>query len=179
MAKEAELTKSKNMVTGQRENRPVWNNVQRVNHQNKFVPSILLSKTGKIPVNAARQNFSRQAALTSTASKVNIARPFVNEKRPTRYFYKSHSPNKRPFHNKTAQRTTFSYHKVNTVNSSLSTIKGNEDIAVKALADYNWRNKRHTWNTVFNYNSGSKIRKSVKDPLGRLMSEMAWVPKRN
>nr|GEU36612.1 putative ribonuclease H-like domain-containing protein [Tanacetum cinerariifolium] len=39
MAKQAELTKNKNKVTGQRENRPVWNNVQRVNHQNKFVPS--------------------------------------------------------------------------------------------------------------------------------------------
>nr|GEU51685.1 ribonuclease H-like domain-containing protein [Tanacetum cinerariifolium] len=35
MAKQAELTKSKNKVTGQRENRLVWNNVQRVNHQNK------------------------------------------------------------------------------------------------------------------------------------------------
>nr|GEU56681.1 xylulose kinase-1 [Tanacetum cinerariifolium] len=51
MTKQAELTKSKNKVTGQRENRPVWNNVQRVNHQNKFVPSVL-TKTGKFPVNA-------------------------------------------------------------------------------------------------------------------------------
>nr|GEV34985.1 xylulose kinase-1 [Tanacetum cinerariifolium] len=34
MAKQAALTKSKNKVTGQRENTPVWNNVQRVNHQN-------------------------------------------------------------------------------------------------------------------------------------------------
>nr|GEX54003.1 hypothetical protein [Tanacetum cinerariifolium] len=31
MAKQAELTKSKNKVTGQRENRPVWNNVQKDN----------------------------------------------------------------------------------------------------------------------------------------------------
>nr|GEV08016.1 60S ribosomal protein L34 [Tanacetum cinerariifolium] len=36
MAKQVELTKSKNKVIGQRENRPVWNNVQRVNHQNKL-----------------------------------------------------------------------------------------------------------------------------------------------
>nr|GEX57466.1 putative reverse transcriptase domain, ribonuclease H-like domain, aspartic peptidase domain protein [Tanacetum cinerariifolium] len=34
MAKEAALTKIKDKVTGQRENRPVWNNVQRVNQQN-------------------------------------------------------------------------------------------------------------------------------------------------
>nr|GEV41161.1 hypothetical protein [Tanacetum cinerariifolium] len=37
MAKQAALTKSNNKVTGQRENRPVWNNVQRVNHQNKHM----------------------------------------------------------------------------------------------------------------------------------------------
>nr|GEW01533.1 ribonuclease H-like domain-containing protein [Tanacetum cinerariifolium] len=75
MAKQAALTKSKEKGTGQQAHRPVWNNVQRINHQNKFVPSAVLTKIGKIPVNAARQNFSRQAALTSTASKVT-ARPF-------------------------------------------------------------------------------------------------------
>nr|GEY61282.1 hypothetical protein [Tanacetum cinerariifolium] len=69
MAKQAELTKSKNKVTGHRENRLVWHNVQRVNHQNKFDSSVLLIKTGKFPVNAARQNYSSQAASTSTAKK--------------------------------------------------------------------------------------------------------------
>nr|GEX41217.1 copia protein [Tanacetum cinerariifolium] len=86
MAKQAALTKSKNMVSGQKDNRPVWNNVKTVNHQNKFVPKILLTKTSKVSVNAARQNYSRQAASTSTASKVNTARPFVNETRPKRCF---------------------------------------------------------------------------------------------
>nr|GEU95848.1 hypothetical protein [Tanacetum cinerariifolium] len=134
MAKQAALTKNKNKVTGQKENRQVWTSVQRVNHLNKFVPSLLLTKTGKFPVNTARQNFSRQAASISTASKVNTARPFVNETRPKIYFYKSHLPNKRPFHNKTAQRTTSSYHKVNTINTSLSAVKKNRDAAVKASA---------------------------------------------
>nr|GEV90444.1 reverse transcriptase domain-containing protein [Tanacetum cinerariifolium] len=81
---------SKEKVTGQKEHRPIWNNVQRMNHQNKFVPTKLLTKIGKLPVNVARQNLSRQAALTSTASKVN------------------------------------------TVNSSLSAVKGNRDTDVKA-----------------------------------------------
>nr|GEY47552.1 hypothetical protein [Tanacetum cinerariifolium] len=131
-------------------------------------------------VNVARQNYSSQAALTSTASKVNTARPFVNETRPKRNFYKTHSPNKRPFHNITAQRTTFSFQKANVVrNKSLSAIGGNGDTAVKASTGCNWRYKRNSWNKVSNYNSGSKFRKSVKDPLGRLKSKMAWVPKRN
>nr|GEZ65651.1 ribonuclease H-like domain-containing protein [Tanacetum cinerariifolium] len=79
-------------------------------------------------VNAARQNYSSQAASTSTASKVNTPRPFMDETRPKRNFYKTHSPYKRPFHKITAQRTTFR-------NKSLSAVGGNGDTAVKALVD--------------------------------------------
>nr|GEY24093.1 putative ribonuclease H-like domain-containing protein [Tanacetum cinerariifolium] len=61
----------------------------------------------------------------------------------------------------------------------LLSLRRNWDTAVKASTGCNWRNKRNTWNKVFNYNSGLKFYKSVKDPLGRLNSEMAWVPKRN
>ncbi|GJR14924.1 hypothetical protein Tco_0797576 [Tanacetum coccineum] len=67
--------------TGQGENRPVWNNVQRLNHQNKFVPKAVLTKTGKFPVNTARQNLSSQATTTSTARKVNTTRPIDNPQR--------------------------------------------------------------------------------------------------
>nr|GEW32587.1 ribonuclease H-like domain-containing protein [Tanacetum cinerariifolium] len=84
-------------------------------------------------VNAARQNYSSQAASTSFASKVNTARPFVNDTRPKRIFYKTHSPTKRPFHNTTAQRTTFSYQKFHAIgNKSLSAVRGNGDTTVKA-----------------------------------------------
>ncbi|GJU69382.1 putative ribonuclease H-like domain-containing protein [Tanacetum coccineum] len=81
MAKQVELNKQKGKGTGQGENRPVWNNVQRLNHQNKFVPKAVLTKTGIFPVNAARQNLSSQAATTSTARKVNTARPIDNPQR--------------------------------------------------------------------------------------------------
>nr|GFA68866.1 ribonuclease H-like domain, Gag-pre-integrase domain protein [Tanacetum cinerariifolium] len=172
-AKQAELTKSENKVTGQKENRLVWNNVQRVNHQNKFVPSVLLTKTGKFLVYFAKQNYSSQAASTSTASKVNTTRSFVNETRTKINFNKTRSPNKRPFHNTTTQRTTFSYQKVNAVgNKSLSVVGGNRDTAAKASTGCNWRYKRNSWNKVSNYNSGLKFKKIVKDPLGRLKSEI-------
>ncbi|GJV21021.1 hypothetical protein Tco_1370041 [Tanacetum coccineum] len=86
MAKQFELNKQKGKATGQWENRPVWNNVQRMNHQNKFVPKAVLTKTGIFPVNTARQNISSQAATISTARKVNTARPIVNEIRPRTFF---------------------------------------------------------------------------------------------
>ncbi|GJY97877.1 hypothetical protein Tco_0514787, partial [Tanacetum coccineum] len=44
MAKQAEVNKRMCKGTGQRENRPVWNNVNRVNHQNQFVPTAILTR---------------------------------------------------------------------------------------------------------------------------------------
>ncbi|GJZ56210.1 ribonuclease H-like domain-containing protein [Tanacetum coccineum] len=54
MAKQAELNNRLNRNSSQREIRPIWNNVQRVNNQNQFVPTAVLTRTGKIPVNTAR-----------------------------------------------------------------------------------------------------------------------------
>ncbi|GKE54330.1 hypothetical protein Tco_1489486, partial [Tanacetum coccineum] len=47
-------------VIGQREVRPVWTNTMRINHQNfsnsrrNFAPTAVLTKSGLIPVSAAR-----------------------------------------------------------------------------------------------------------------------------
>ncbi|GJT32577.1 putative ribonuclease H-like domain-containing protein [Tanacetum coccineum] len=136
MAKQAELTNSMRMKSSQREIRPIWNNVQRVNHKNQFVPTAVLTRTGKIPVNTARasgtnkvsttrasgtnkvstarHDLNRQAVLTNAAMKVNTVKPIVNRVRPANVFYKTHSPFSRSFINTTALRTKFSYKKVNT-----------------------------------------------------------------
>ncbi|GJU57989.1 hypothetical protein Tco_1235755 [Tanacetum coccineum] len=124
MAKQVELNKKKGKGTGQGENRPVWNNVQRLNHQNKFVPKAVLTKTGIFPVNTARQNLSSQAATTSTARKVNTARPIMNEIRPRNNFYKSHSPIRRPFNRTTTPKANFSNQKVNTAEVKAVSVVG-------------------------------------------------------
>ncbi|GJX39581.1 putative ribonuclease H-like domain-containing protein [Tanacetum coccineum] len=49
MARKAELNNGWNKKSSQRELRQTWNNVQRVNKQNQFVPSAVLTRTGKIP----------------------------------------------------------------------------------------------------------------------------------
>ncbi|GJV03481.1 hypothetical protein Tco_1337050 [Tanacetum coccineum] len=111
--------------SSQREIRPIWNNVQRVNHQNQFVPTAVLTRTGKIPVSTtrasgtnnvstARHNFNSQAVLTNAARKISTVKPVVNRVRPKTVFHKTHSPFSRPFNNTTALRTNFSYQKVNT-----------------------------------------------------------------
>ncbi|GJS23466.1 ribonuclease H-like domain-containing protein [Tanacetum coccineum] len=102
-----------------------WNNVQRVNKQNQFVLSAVLTRTGKIPINTAkasstkkfntaRQSFNTQTVLTSTAMKVNIVKPIMNRVRPANVFYKTHSPSSMPFKKTTVLRIDFSNQKLNT-----------------------------------------------------------------
>ncbi|GJZ35689.1 ribonuclease H-like domain-containing protein [Tanacetum coccineum] len=119
MAKQVELNKQKGKGTVQRENKPVWNNVQRLNHQNKFVPTAVLTRTGRFPINTASQ-----AASTSTARKVNTVRPIVNEIRPRNNFFKSHSPTRRPFYKTTTPKDNFLNHKVNTAGGKTVSVVG-------------------------------------------------------
>ncbi|GJV97691.1 ribonuclease H-like domain-containing protein [Tanacetum coccineum] len=171
MAKQAELNKRMCKGTGQRENRPVWNNVQRVNHQNQFVPTAVLTRTGRIQVNTARasstnnvntarHNFNSQAVPTNAARKVHTVKPIVNNVRPKTVFHKTHSTIRRPFNRTTAPRTNVSNQKVNTAEvKAVSAVGGKRETAVKPSAGCNWRPKRHYWNKVSKYNGGSNSRK--------------------
>ncbi|GJV26243.1 hypothetical protein Tco_1378938 [Tanacetum coccineum] len=76
MARKAELNNGWNRKSSQKEIRQTWNNVQRVNKQNQFIPS---------------------AVLTSSAMKVNTIKPIVDRVRPGNVFQKTHSPSLRPF----------------------------------------------------------------------------------
>ncbi|GJW88716.1 ribonuclease H-like domain-containing protein [Tanacetum coccineum] len=82
MAKQVELNKKKSKGTSQGDNKPVWNNVQILNHQNKFVPTAVLIRTGRFLVNIARHNFNIQSVSTSAARKANAVRPIVNDDDP-------------------------------------------------------------------------------------------------
>ncbi|GKF84014.1 hypothetical protein Tco_0248912 [Tanacetum coccineum] len=72
MAKQAKLNNRMGKGSCQREIRPVWNNVQRMNHQNQFIPKAVLTRTGKILVNTARTSdnniVNTASTLVSTAS---------------------------------------------------------------------------------------------------------------
>nr|GEW64393.1 ribonuclease H-like domain, reverse transcriptase, RNA-dependent DNA polymerase [Tanacetum cinerariifolium] len=64
MAKKFVLSTNVGKGTGHRESRLVWNNVQRINHQNKFAPTAVFTRSGRIPVSAAKP---KAAASTSAA----------------------------------------------------------------------------------------------------------------
>ncbi|GJU18594.1 hypothetical protein Tco_1146560 [Tanacetum coccineum] len=124
--------------------KPVWNNAQRVNHQNfakkthpcakkNMVPRVVLMKSGLVSVNTARQ--------------VNVAhsKTTVNAARPMSYLSKiAHSTVKRPIHKNTAFKNSNINQRVNTVRDKkfntarpkavVNVVKGNNFNAVKASA---------------------------------------------
>ncbi|GKD21479.1 retrovirus-related pol polyprotein from transposon TNT 1-94 [Tanacetum coccineum] len=133
---------NKGRVTGQREIRPVWNNAQRVNHQNKlthphpkrnFVPTTVATKSGQVPVNAAKQRSPRAATSISTARPVNTAahKLKVNDALPTTYsYFKAHSP--------------LETARVNNVTTAgpkavVSAAEGNRENVVKSSTCWIWR----------------------------------------
>ncbi|GJR57073.1 putative ribonuclease H-like domain-containing protein [Tanacetum coccineum] len=114
---EKPVLNNKERVIGQREIRPVLNNAQRVNHQNKFthphpkrnfVPTAVVTQSGQVPVNTAKQSSPRAAASISTSRPVNTAAPKskVNDALPKTYsYFKEHSPVRRAFNQKSAAKT--------------------------------------------------------------------------
>ncbi|GJV71890.1 hypothetical protein Tco_1491885 [Tanacetum coccineum] len=158
---EKPMLNNKGRVTGQREIRPVWNNAQRVNHQNKlthphpkrnFVPTAVATKLGQVPVNAAKQSSPRAATSISTARPVNTAapKPKVNDALPTTYsYFKAHSPVRRAFNQKSAAKTNNFNEKVNTTRVNkvttagpkavVSATVGNGENVVKSSACWIWR----------------------------------------
>nr|GEV60662.1 hypothetical protein [Tanacetum cinerariifolium] len=117
---------NKGKITGPKEIRPLWDNTARMNHQNKFthphpkrnlVPTAVLTKSGQVPVNVAKQSSHKATTSVSTARHVNTAasRPNVNSALQITYFYfKAYSLVKRPFNQKSVAKTNNFNEKVNT-----------------------------------------------------------------
>ncbi|GJW47984.1 hypothetical protein Tco_0079630 [Tanacetum coccineum] len=135
----------------QRMVKPVWNNAQRVNHQNfakkthpyakkNLVPRAVLMKSGLVSVNTARQ-------VNTAHSKTT-----VNAARPMSYLSKTtHSTVKRPIHKNTTFKNSNINQRVNTARDKkfntarpkvvVNAVKGNSFNAVKASACWVWKPK--------------------------------------
>ncbi|GJZ65547.1 hypothetical protein Tco_0622243 [Tanacetum coccineum] len=158
-------------VTNQREIRPLWNNAQRVNHQNKlthphpkrnFVPTAIATKSGQVPVNVAKQ----------------IAVASISTVRPKGFNQKSAAKT----NNFNEKVQTARVNNVTTVGPKVvvSVVEGNGENVVKSSACWIWR---PTGNVIdhTSKDSGSYMLKRFDyvDPQGRLKLVMVWVPKRN
>ncbi|GJS63583.1 hypothetical protein Tco_0678147 [Tanacetum coccineum] len=145
--------------------KPVWNNTQRVNHQNfakkthpyakkNLVLRAILMKSGLVSINTARQNISKTAVSVNTARQVNTAhsKTIVNAARPMSYLSKiAHSTVKRPIHKNTTFKNSNIDQRVNTVSGKkintarpkavVNAVKGNNVNAVKASTCWVWKPK--------------------------------------
>ncbi|GJY51382.1 hypothetical protein Tco_0442229 [Tanacetum coccineum] len=135
----------------QRKTKPIWNNSQRVNHQNfakkthpctkkNMVPRAVLMKSGLVSVNTARQ-------VNTAHSKTT-----VNDARPMSYLSKTaHSTVKRPIHKNTVFKNSNINQRVNIVRGKnvntarlkavVNAIKGNNFNVVKASTCWVWKPK--------------------------------------
>ncbi|GKC17066.1 putative ribonuclease H-like domain-containing protein, partial [Tanacetum coccineum] len=128
--------------------KPVLNNKGRI--------TAVATKSGQVPVNAAKQNSPRAAASISTARPVNIVAPKskVNDALPKTYsYFKAHSPVRRAFNQKSAAKTNNLNEKVKTARVNNETTIGpkavvsaavrNGENTVKSSACWIWRPAGH------------------------------------
>ncbi|GJY72881.1 ribonuclease H-like domain-containing protein [Tanacetum coccineum] len=143
--------------------KPVWNNAQRVNHQNfakkthpcakkNMVPRAVLMKSGLVSINTARQNIFKIAVLVNTARQVNNA------------------------HSKTTMNAARPMgKKINTARPKavVNVVKGNNFNAVKASACWVWKPKYKVLDHVSKHNSASITLKKFDyiDAQGRSKSD--------
>ncbi|GJZ16859.1 ribonuclease H-like domain-containing protein [Tanacetum coccineum] len=175
MAREAELKKQRVFITGNGVAKPVWNNANRVNHANHFVPRPVQLNTGRANVNSVRANVNSVRPNVNTGrANVNYVRVNVNSVRPNvntgRANVNSVRPNVntgRANVNSVRQNINSVRSNVNTGSFNINTVKakqpintsnsnsfspGNWGTTVKTSASYNWRKTRPNSNCNSGYN---------------------------
>ncbi|GJR51803.1 hypothetical protein Tco_1402324 [Tanacetum coccineum] len=137
-----------------------------------FAPTAVLTKSGIVPISAARQSSSRAAAPASAARPINTAapKPFVNVARPRlNAFHMSHLPFRIPFNQQTTLKNRILNDKVNTAKvNSVNTAKGKKVTSaigeqgindIKSSACWIWRPKGHVIDHI-SKDSGSYMPKN-------------------
>nr|GEU99710.1 putative ribonuclease H-like domain-containing protein [Tanacetum cinerariifolium] len=141
--------------------------------ESKFTYGLKQSTTSEF--NAKTSDLDSFDSNSSVETLESVPKPVANEpkavSKPKVWFDAPIIEEYEPFNKTTAPKANFAQHRVNTAwDKSVSAVGGKWETAIKALTGCNWRCKRHYWNRVSKYNSGSKSRECVdiKDPLGRL-----------
>ncbi|GKE64191.1 hypothetical protein Tco_1518352, partial [Tanacetum coccineum] len=154
--------------------KPVLNNKGRV--------TTVVTKSGQVPVNTAKQNSPRAATSISTARPVNTIAPKskVNDALPKTYsYFKAHSPVRRAFNQKSAAKTYNLKEKVRTARVNnvtttrpkavVSAAVGNGENAVKSSACWIWRPTGNVIDHTSKYSRSYMLKRfSYVDLQGRL-----------
>ncbi|GJR80367.1 putative ribonuclease H-like domain-containing protein [Tanacetum coccineum] len=118
MAREAEFKKQRVFNTGNRVAKPVWNNANRINHANQFVPKPVQLNACRVKINSVRPNINiGRTDVTFVRPRVSTVSSNVNTIR-----------SRQPVPTRTSNRF------------SPKRPQENWGTAVKTSACYNWRN---------------------------------------
>ncbi|GKA65139.1 hypothetical protein Tco_0764846, partial [Tanacetum coccineum] len=154
--------------------KPIWNNAQRVNHQNfakkthpfpkkNMAPRAILMKSSLVSLNTARQVNIAHLKIT-----MNSARPMINLSKT------AHSIVKRPIHKNTVFKNSNFNQRINTVRDKnvntvrpkavvnaarpkavVNAVKGNNVNVVKASACWVWKPKTKVLDNISKHNIGN------------------------
>nr|GEX51807.1 ribonuclease H-like domain-containing protein [Tanacetum cinerariifolium] len=145
----------------------------------------VLTKSGQVPVNAAKQSSHKATTSVSAARRVNTAayKPNVNNALPKTYsYFKAYSSVRRPFNKKSAAKTNNFNKKVNTAKVNYVTtagpkavvraVEGNRSNVVKSSACWIWRPKRNLIDHISKASRSYTLKRfNYVDLQGRLKSK--------
>ncbi|GJW19029.1 ribonuclease H-like domain-containing protein [Tanacetum coccineum] len=181
----SDFQKAKGFHAGSRDTRPVWNNIQRVNHSNfsgnsryphqrkSFIPSAVLTREGL--KSTARPNLTRTVPSKSTANTFyqGTARPAVLSQSTGRPYYprldnirlrtSSFSPSSRS----STTRTSYRPQRPKKIMKSIWVKKGST-IGSQAVLPQNVKesamiNSKQAWRPKGAYSDTGKPKKNIKD----------------
>nr|GEV28683.1 ribonuclease H-like domain-containing protein [Tanacetum cinerariifolium] len=133
-----------------------YENKMVLNNKGKITAAVL-TKSGQVPVNAAKQSSHGVATLVSAARRINTvaSRPNVNNALPTTYSYlKAHSPVRRTFNQKSTAKTNNFNEKVNTTKVNKVTIAGLKAVVSAVEENRNNGNPQHALQDQEIFDSG-------------------------
>nr|GEV38057.1 hypothetical protein [Tanacetum cinerariifolium] len=153
----------------------------------------LITNSGNVLVNTAKQSSPRVATSTSTARYVNTVATTLTmngEKPSLNVFHKLHLPVKRTFNQRTAPKSsdlkeTINNAKVTNITTAstkalVCAVQGNGENVVKYSTRWIWRPTRKVIDHISKDNRSYMLKRfNYVDLQGKLKSAMAWVPKRN
>nr|GEW51003.1 putative polyprotein [Tanacetum cinerariifolium] len=148
----------------------------------EYQVSAVLTKSGQVLVNAAKQSSHRTATSVSAARRINTAtsRPNVNNALLTTYsYFKSHSLVRRPFNQKSTAKTNHFNEKINSAKVNnvttagpkavVSVVERNRNNVVNSLACWIWRPKGNLIDHISKDSRSYTLKRfNYVDPQGRL-----------
>ncbi|GJU86731.1 putative ribonuclease H-like domain-containing protein [Tanacetum coccineum] len=152
MAREAAPKKQRVFNTGNRVTKPVWNNADRINHANHFVPRSVILNSGRPNVNSVRPNVntvrtninSVRQNVNSVWSNINTGRTNVNSVRP----------------------------RVSTVSSNVNTVRSRQPVPTRTSNSFS--PKRPQVNQFNQRKHFSKSYSPVRRPIDRNTAKMSY-----